>query len=134
MIDKFAQQMFQNSFHSGSSFQIKDIHCHEHLSTIHKTKEISKQLLQGIRDKVKRDREKSSTSNARVQQLPVGESGPFTLQIWQEAPRVRVCICAPCFVKDKLTPNRLLRLPLQFQLLLPAEKAPSGHPAKAKLP
>jgi hypothetical protein len=134
IIDKVAQQMFQNSLHAGSSFRIKDIHCHEHLSAVHKTKEISKQVLQGIRDKVKRDKERSSTSGAQVQQLPVGESGPFTLQIWQEAARVRVSISASCFVKDQLTQGRPLKLPLQFQPSLPAGEAPSGNHAKAQLP
>jgi hypothetical protein len=88
-VDIFTQQMFPNSRHTGSSFQIKNIHRHEHLSTVCQTKEIWKQASQGIIDKLKRVKDKSSNSGAQSQQLPVGESGPFTLQIWHEVPRVR---------------------------------------------
>lgn len=125
-------QMFYISHH-GSSFQIKDIKCNKHLSTGHHTKEISKQLFRGVRDKVKGVKGKFSASGTQAKQSVAGEPGPFTLQIWQEAVRVREHGPAHSSDKNQLIRNRQLKLPLQFHRSCLPRGSRFVNPAKPKL-
>jgi hypothetical protein len=132
IFDIFVQQMFQDSHHGDSSFQIKDLHCEEHLSMGRQTMDMLQRLVQSIRNKVKRVKENPSTSSAHPERLPAGESGPFTLQIWQEAPRVRDRASSPHCGQHLIGPKQTVEVTSPLSAVASSKESSIREPRETR--